>query len=74
MSNKGRTLTEEEMKNIAGGDSNADIFFERIYQYIVNGQADEARYNYRCLASKLSDDAKRKLKALFKNKFGYPID
>ena len=73
VSRKLHELTEEELKYIAGGDSEHNNFMD-IKRLIETGNDVGARYYYKSYAEEFPEQLRRLLRRQFQDKFGYPIE
>lgn len=74
MSNELRALTEEEMKNIAGGSTEEFKHYKHIKTLIECGLDRNARNYYRLYAMEIEEKLRQALRREFEKKFGYPIE
>ena len=73
MSNEIHELTEEELKNIAGGASEHNHYMH-IKRLIESGYDVNARNYYKSYAEEITEQLRRSLRRQFQDKFGYPIE
>ena len=66
-------LTEEELKYIAGGDSEYK-YYMHIKRLIECGYDVNARNYYKSYAVEITEQLRRLLRRQFQDKFGYPIE
>ena len=74
MSNELHELTEEELKNIAGGVSPEYRHYTHVKRLIESGYDVNARNYYKSYAAEISEQLKKLLRRHFQEKFGYPIE
>ena len=73
VSRKLHELTEEELKYIAGGDSEYK-YYMHIKRLIECGYDVNARNYYKSYAEEFPEQLRRLLRRQFQDKFGYPIE